>query len=67
MALSSMMTCLTREEPTGSRPPSREWCVRTLQQLTKVNGPRQRYAAPDGQVDASYCAWLVGWNLTPFG
>jgi hypothetical protein len=46
------MTCLTREEPTGSRPPSREWCVRTLQQLAKANGPGQRYAAPAGQVDA---------------
>jgi hypothetical protein len=52
MALLSMMTCPTREEPTGSRPPSSEWCVCTPQQLTKANGPWQRYAAPDGQVDA---------------
>jgi hypothetical protein len=59
MALSSMMTCLTREEPTGSRPPSREWCVRTLQQLTKANGPRQRYAAPDGQVTPRI---VLGWS-----
>jgi hypothetical protein len=50
MALLSMMTCLTREA--GSRPPSREWCVRTLQQLAKAHGPGQRYAASDGQVDA---------------
>ena len=46
MALLSIMTCITREERTGSRPPTREWCVRTLQQLTKANGPRQRCAAP---------------------
>ena len=66
MALLTMMTCLTREEPVPG-PPSREWCVRTLQQLTKANGPRQRYAAPTVRWTPSNCAWLVGWNLTPFG
>ena len=60
MALLSMMTYLTREEPAGSRPPSREWCVRTQQQLTKANGPRQRYAAPTVRWTPSNCAWLVG-------
>jgi hypothetical protein len=61
MALLSMMTCLTREEPTDSRPPSREWCVRTQQQLTKANGPQQRYAGRRrGQVDAVELC-LAGW------
>jgi hypothetical protein len=60
--LLSMMTCLTREERTGFRPPSRERCLRTLPQFTKADGPRQRYAPPShkpmwnpacaGQVDA---------------
>jgi hypothetical protein len=52
MALLSMMTCLTRGGAYRFPAPSSEWCVRTLQQLTRANGPRQRYAAPDGQVDA---------------
>jgi hypothetical protein len=32
--------------------PGRESCVHTLQQFTRANGPRWRYAAPNGQVDA---------------
>ncbi len=67
MTLLTMMTCLTREEPVpGHRAAS--GAFRTLQQLTKANGPRQPYAGPPTVRWTPWnCAWLVGWNLTPFG
>ena len=46
MALLTMMACLTREEPTGPRPLSGEWCVRTLQQFGEGERPGAAVCCP---------------------
>jgi hypothetical protein len=49
---------LAREERAGSRPPSREWWIRTLQQFTRATHG-SGMVPPTGQMDA--VEFVLGW------
>jgi hypothetical protein len=61
LALGSLSAC--------SQPESRSKQMATRDSATPLGSPDHDFCRdhPSSRASALHCAWLVGWNLTPFG
>src|SRR5215211_1123196 len=66
LALLSMMTCLTREEPVPGHRAASGASVR-CSSWRRLTAQGSGMLPPTVRWTPSNCPWLVGWNLTPFG